>query len=253
MFSDVLKKDEKFKLLVPTNFSGAGANAAAFAIGLFKKRTDELVLENVFQAPKQVSSTLISISDLLANESRALLEKERRHLMTEYKGINISIDSEEGSIVHAIKRTIKEKGIDLLVLGLPKDANDLRNIPKVLTEQPIYWPMLTVPYNSITAKSKELVIIISEEDKGYDPLELEKYLKQIELNKNKAHHVEFKLNDSGAQLQAYLLELVKKHKIGLLVFNTSKGDRLQRAIIRHEMDTIILKIPAILMQHNSTH
>ncbi len=243
-------KDKQLKLLVPTDFSGTGVNAAAYAIQLFHKKTGELILENVFQAPKEKAGTLISITDILLSESKTLLEKERKHLAAEFRNVNISIESEEGSIINTIKNAIKAKNINLLVLGIPKRAAYLTSVPKTFIELPYYWPMLMVPQSALKNKSKELVIIISEDSRHRNTLELETYLKDINLKDNKMHHIEFTTNNSVVQLMKQLDELLKKHKIGLLVFNTFKGDKLQKAITNHELDSLLLTLPALIMQNN---
>jgi len=247
MLSNPQRGNKMLKVLVPTDFSGSGINAAAFAIELFNKKTDELILENVFQTPKEKSGTLISIGDIISNESKTLLEKERRHLKAEYKDINIFIQSEEGSIVHTIKNAMKAKDINLLVLGIAKHATQLSRITSSFVENPQYWPMLTVPQNSYNKKSTELVIIVSEDSSGNRAIELENYLKEVDLEGHKMHHLKFPGKGDIEGLKQHIAVLLKKHKIGLLVFNTGKGDRLQKAVYAHQFDSYLLSFPALLI------
>src|SRR6185312_2937224 len=158
--------------------------------------------------------TLVSISDILANESKSLLEKERKYLTAEFKNINVTIDSEEGSIVNIIKNAIKDSEIHLLVLGVSKKGNNLTGIPRTFIELPYFWPVLTVPKTALKNKSNELVIIISEDSKHRNALALEKYLKNLNLTNNTAHHLEY--TKAGVeQLKKQIEQLLKKHKIGL--------------------------------------
>ena len=49
------------------------------------------------------------------------------------------------------------------------------------------------------------------------------------------------------KLKADIRTLLEKHKIGLIIFNTSKGDRLQKALIAHQMDSVLFSIPSLLI------
>lgn len=240
-------RGEVLKLLVPTDFSGSGINAAAFAIQLFHKKTGEMILENVFQTPKEKLGTLISVSDIIANESKSLLEKERRHLKAEYNDVNISVQSEEGSIVHTIKKAIAIKNINLLVLGMQKNARRLSSIINSFIEYPQYWPMLTVPQRATTNQSKELLIMVSEDAGKEKSLELATYLEQINMHTNKMYYLELGSKENMEQLKNKIGQLLEKHKVGLIVFNTSKGDRLQKGIIMHEFDNLLLTFPALII------
>jgi len=245
---DTLRSEEKkMKILVPTDFSGSGVNAAALAIKLFQKKTDAIILENVFQTPKENRGTLISIHDIIANDSKALLEKERRHLKAEYKDVNISIRSEEGNLVDTIKRAVKKNKINLLVVGVSKHGSKNGLVPKTFIEQPEFWPMLTVPLKPLPSGSKELILIVTEGALVKNKKGIADYLQNINMYDTKTHNLEFTTKDKVEKLKADIRTLLEKHKIGLIIFNTSKGDRLQKALIAHQMDSVLFSIPSLLI------
>jgi hypothetical protein len=249
MLQSIKMSGRKMKVLVPTDFSGSGVNAAAFAIKLFDKKTDEIILENVFQIPKENKGTLVSIDDIISNESKLLLEKERRHLKAEYKNANVTVQSEEGNVVSTIKNAIKKKGISLLVIGLQKQVSSLSKVTSAFIEQPQYWPMLTVPLKPLN-KSKEIVIVISENSQSDNSKDLTDYLRNIDLYESAIHRLQFSIKEGIEHLKSKIDALLKKHKVGIIVFDTNKADLLQKTIIEHKMDNILLSIPALLIQHN---
>jgi len=249
MLQSIKIKGKKMKVLVPTDFSGSGVNAAAFAIKLFDKRADEIILENVFQIPKANKGTLVSIDDIISNESKLLLEKEHRHLKAEYKNAKVTIQSEEGNVVAIIKNAIKKKGIDLLVIGLQKQVSKLSKTTSAFIEQPQYWPILTVPLKPLN-KSKEVVIVISENSQTNNLKYLTDYLKSTDLYDSTIHSLQFSTKEGIEQLKSKIDALLKKHKVGIIVFDTNKSDLLQKAIIEHKLDNVLLSIPALLIQHN---
>ncbi len=68
MTSRAKAKEQKLKILIPTNFSGHGVTAGEHAIELFKDTTAEFILENVYQSPKGSAGTLISFHDIISRE-----------------------------------------------------------------------------------------------------------------------------------------------------------------------------------------
>ncbi|MEX1132572.1 MAG: universal stress protein, partial [Flavobacteriales bacterium] len=58
------------KVLVPTDFSSNSLNAARYAVHLYGAEGNEFIVLNSFMMPRGAASTMWSIDDLLAKESK---------------------------------------------------------------------------------------------------------------------------------------------------------------------------------------
>ncbi len=238
-------KGQKLKILIPTDFSGHALNAGGFAIQLLKKSAGEVILENAYQLPKENSGTLISVNDIIITESKEKLQKEYNELKAKGKKINITIQSAEGNPITTVKHTLKKNHINLLVIG---HNSKMDKFSSAFIGQPEYWPTLLVPGIKSAKIHKEAIIISTTVNNGLDLanafVEIDKRFKE------KTHQLYFIKNSTVEHLKATIQALLEKHKIGIIIFNTSKGDRLELLIKEHKLDTIFFSYPSLLLSNN---
>lgn len=238
-------KKQKLRILVPTDFSGHGLNAGAFAIELLKNAPSEIILENVFQVPKENTGTLISISDIIKTESQERLNKECAELKSKSKKILITTKSEEGQPVNTVKQALKKSNADLLVIG---HNTKIDKFSASFIGQPECWPTLLVPGTSFIKIPNGAIVIstIANVDIYMSPALVE----VCKRFKDNLHHIYFTKNSTGEHLKTSINELLKKKNIGIIIFNSTKGDWLEQAIKDHQLDSIFFSHPSLLISSN---
>lgn len=235
----------KLKILVPTDFSGHALNAGSFTIELLKNTSGEIVLENVFQTPRENTGSLISINDIIIKESQERLRKESEILKIKSKKINITTQSEEGHPVNTIKQAFKRNNADLLVIG---HNSKMDRFSSSFIGQPEYWPALLVPGMSFTKISKEAIVISTVANNDFI---MPSALKEINKRfKDNLHYIYFTKNSTVEHLKASTEALLKKPDIGMVIFNASKGDWLEHAIKEHQLDSMFFSHPSLLLSNN---
>jgi hypothetical protein len=241
-------KNQKLRVLVPTDFSGHALNAGIFTIELLKNTLGELILENVFQVPKENTGTLISVNDIIIRESEERLKKEQALLKLKKEKIEVTTQSEEGNPINAVKKAFKKTQANMLVIG---HNSKMDRFSSTFISQPEYWPTLLVPGNTTNKISKE-AIVISTSVSINDGIGVGPEFAEIEKRyRDSAHLLYFTKNSTVEHLKATVEALLKKHKkIGMLIFNTIKGDRLEQAIKEHQLDSVFFSHPVFLLSNN---
>jgi len=246
MKSTMNKGNRKLRILVPTDFSGHAVNAGAYAIQLFKHTVGEVILENVYQLPKENTGTLISINDLILHESEEKLRNEQSLLQKAKAKLTITLESKEGNPVNTIKQAVKKTHADLLVIGHNSKTDKFSS---TFIGQPECWPTLLVPSAKITRPAKEVVLISSCVRNDLGPTK--NFTELNERYNNSSHSLYFTKNSTVEDLKATITSLLRnKKKTGLIIFNTIKGDRLEQAIKEHQLDQVFYSHPSLLISNN---
>jgi nucleotide-binding universal stress UspA family protein len=108
-------------ILIPTDFSETARNAANYAIEFAKQIGAELFLLHVFHIPIATSEAPIMIRsfDELEKDNLENLKLLEQELRTQHGLTNpIECIVKPGFIIDEIRETIKEKNIDLVVMGI---------------------------------------------------------------------------------------------------------------------------------------
>lgn len=117
------------KILFPTDFSENAHNAFAFFIKMFGHSDVEYVLLNAFNLPHSGRGMILSINDILQQESENGLKKERAYLIEKF-GIlenKIKIISEMGAVGESVAKVIDREKMELVVIGT-KGASGLKSV-----------------------------------------------------------------------------------------------------------------------------
>lgn len=113
-------------ILVPTDFSKNAENALYYAIDLAKKENSKIILLHAYQINYPVSYTSV---DLIVEERKDALEHSEHQLKAEAMKITHAGEivyeymSDENSPVDAILKVIKEREIDLVIMGTKGQSN----------------------------------------------------------------------------------------------------------------------------------
>lgn len=116
-------------VLLPTDFSQNSYNAIKYALNLFKYEECRFVLINAYQTPKAGAAMIVSIEDLLQEESQNELGKFKAKLSKElYSAVmDIELESHHGDVVSVLKRMATKYKADIVAMGT-KGASGLKGI-----------------------------------------------------------------------------------------------------------------------------
>lgn len=147
------------RILIPTDFSGNARKALDYALTLFGDAEPDVTLLNTWQIPHTGVGMLVSIEDILRDES----ERTMADLVEELKGSTrnsfpIRGLVRAGSLAEVIRGLLREEKFDYVVMGT-LGADDVKkkllgsNTANVVSSCPV--PVLVVPVNvELKAPSK---------------------------------------------------------------------------------------------------
>ena len=105
------------RILLSTDFSENSRHAIDYALLLLDKEELQYYLLNSYGIVNKVTETLISIDDILHEQSERGLRKSLQQIGATHKPMDIRTISAHGAPATAIKNAIADKKIDLVVLG----------------------------------------------------------------------------------------------------------------------------------------
>lgn len=107
------------KILVPTDFSETAFNALEFAGDLALHYKAEIFLLNCYQLPQGNSSVMIDLQDILDQDSKKALEKQKTTFLNNPKFSELTVNcvSLFGYLNDCVKNVIKNDEIDAVVMG----------------------------------------------------------------------------------------------------------------------------------------
>lgn len=194
------------RVLLPTDFSKISVNAIHYALHLFKDESCEFFLLNVFRIPYIANDELLSndVSQLviLEGELHEASKKGMKDLIAELPKNDkhkFRTISDYNLFIHAVKQTVEEKKIDLIVMGT-KGATGAKEI------------FMGSNTGDVILKMSCDVIAVPENSKF-------KYLKEITFP------TDFRIQYERQDLAA-LLKLAKKHDAVVRVLHFSEKDFL---------------------------
>lgn len=116
------------KILLPTDFSANALRAIKYAFVMYGTSARYTLL-NTYEVPHSGTSMLVSISDILKDESQKLMIAELQKLNAEFPHLKVQIDSrsEMGTPEAVIKHLTKDGAYDLVIMGT-KGATGLKEV-----------------------------------------------------------------------------------------------------------------------------
>ncbi|WP_306640708.1 universal stress protein [Sanyastnella coralliicola] len=140
------------KILIPIDFSENAKVALRYAMLLFGDESPEVVLLNTWQVPHTGTGMLVSIDDLLRDESEKGMAEAVATLRDElHDSIKLSGRVHQGGVIDVIKTIMRTEDYDLIVMGT-HGADDVKkkllgsNTSNVIRGARI--PVLAVPLDT---------------------------------------------------------------------------------------------------------
>lgn len=141
------------KILLPTDFSESARKACEYAINLYGNEPVEFVLVHSYIIPASTSEMLISISDVLRQNSIENLHAERNFLAALYpsKSKQLEYVSLNGYLDTSLNQLLRETDVHLIVMGTTGASGFKKmfmgsNAAKVLRN--VNCPIITVPHTA---------------------------------------------------------------------------------------------------------
>ncbi|MGI9545442.1 MAG: universal stress protein [Cyclobacteriaceae bacterium] len=114
-------------ILLPTDFSSSAHNAIKYALSLWADEPVRFVLLNAYYLLHSSHEMLISVEDILRDNSIRMLQKELMFIdnQTADQPVEIETLSRRGEPIEVIKKVIIERAVDTVVMGT-KGASGLK-------------------------------------------------------------------------------------------------------------------------------
>ncbi|MGD1847357.1 MAG: universal stress protein [Salibacteraceae bacterium] len=149
-------------ILLPTDFSETAQKAADYAIHLFGLDDVKYILLNAYQVPHAGASMLVSITDILRQESERDLADETSRLEFKY-GNNLALSSTSvmGDVLHTVEKLVETDKVTYVVVGT-NGASGLKevlvgsNAAAIIRKSKV--PVLVVPLQVELTTWKKVVL-----------------------------------------------------------------------------------------------
>src|SRR5512145_2394431 len=109
------------KILLPTDGSEYANKAAEHALWIAKASGAEIIALSVTDTSSLIGlpldDVIVRIKEMLQEEATKSLENVAEVMQKDDKELKITLKTEEGSPADVVLKTIKEEGIDLVVVG----------------------------------------------------------------------------------------------------------------------------------------
>lgn len=106
-------------ILLATDFSENAKSAVQYAIDLFEYTDARFILLNTYENPRTGAGNLKSITNILRDDSKRRLKRERQRLLDYFNKAELEIEmlAAYGSIVGIINELINREHIDIVAIG----------------------------------------------------------------------------------------------------------------------------------------
>lgn len=197
-------------ILLPTDFSETAENATNYAISAFGIEQVKYILLNAYQVPHAGASMLVSVTDILRQESEKDLEKEADRLQKRFgPTLNLKSKSLHGDVLSTVESILESQEISYIALGT-NGASGLKevlvgsNAATVIRNSNI--PVLLVPSNANFAPW-EKVVFATDFHEIESAEVLEPLLSMCTQNNSKVELLNVRKKDEEADAEKSLQEL----------------------------------------------
>lgn len=198
-----MKKENRKRIVLPTDFSENAWNAMVYAMTIFKDVPCDFVVLNAYQ----VGASGISTKRGMANETRffnLLKEQSLRELKGVLEKINETFSNPKHNfetisipenLVNAIGRTVYNKGVDYIIMGT-KGASGLKEVfmgsnTYEIIKEIDFCPIIAVPEDFKSDGAIETILLATGYEHLFESYELKPLLQIAKLfgSKIKITHV----------------------------------------------------------------
>lgn len=124
-----INKKEMKKILLPTDFSSNARRAYQYAFNFFMDEDCTFYLLHAFLPPNVPAGAFVNIDDVMEGDAEESLKKELEVFNIEGLAYQPKIETitMKGDVESAVEQVVKEKGIDVVVMG-SKGASGIKEL-----------------------------------------------------------------------------------------------------------------------------
>jgi nucleotide-binding universal stress UspA family protein len=223
-------------ILVPTDFSDNAENALYYAMEMASKENAKIILLHAYRInytnPEVPLDFVIEEQKQVISESNNQLREEAKKI-EKVGGIKYEYMSIEDSPVEAILTSIKEKNVDLVIMGTKGISNFLDSILGSITAKVIEkanCPVIAVPEEALFKEIKKITYAASYNQS--DIYALEKVVDIAKLFNAQVNvlHVSNKpdlQDDEKRKLKLFMDEANRKIKYNNMAFQLLEGENVE--------------------------
>lgn len=222
-------------ILIPTDFSENAKNALKYTLAFFSEKEIKITFLHVYHVPAITPEMPADIIYQSIEESRKMAREELSHLSKEVTEISSTIQSDylvkQEPLSDACKETVKEKNIDLIVMGT-HGATGLKkllfgsNAAGIIASAAC--PVLAIPEKALFRKMKTILFASDYHDSDLEDISaLAEIARQFDSEIIVVHVSEGKESDSA---MLHWFEGIVKKKTDypkILFFLLGKSDIVQ--------------------------
>jgi nucleotide-binding universal stress UspA family protein len=148
------------KIIIPTDFSKNAFHALAFVYTNFKPEDLDVTLVHCIEPSSTTIGEMLKEDEILKNNADRAMDRLLEDINTKYKKVPKSV-VREGLLVEWIKYLVKEKMLDLIVMGTKGENNIYSRLMGSVTESVIRTattPVLAIPADRESKPVKHITI-----------------------------------------------------------------------------------------------
>jgi nucleotide-binding universal stress UspA family protein len=173
----------KFKILIPTDFSGNARAAIDYAMNHFRQDEVEFIVAHLIEQPPSRGSVLLRLDDLMRKDAEDGMAKEVHYIKTQYQ-VDVKTEIKMGDLKSWLGRHAEMLGLDLVVMGTKGKNNVESKIFGSNTEGLIRVskvPVLAIPSHCPIDKDIEHVVFANEKGEIEDSAFVTDFLNHLKL------------------------------------------------------------------------
>ncbi|MEO8795155.1 MAG: universal stress protein [Daejeonella sp.] len=165
-------------ILIPTDFSTCSNNAIDFAVQTAKRLPVQLTIMHAFELMGNVYIDYMGVNrefnDAQLDDVYKRLDEIKNRIKTEH-GIEVTAFVENGRVEHSIHKAVKEKDIDLIIMGT-KGAKGIQEklwgseTGSVIESSKI--PVLTIPQDYTFKEPNNIVLALNKIEEDVNSLDV---------------------------------------------------------------------------------
>lgn len=244
-------------ILIPTDFSTNAHHATDYTIGLFNNEHPKYVLMHAYQEPQASSGMLISIKDILYNDSVTNLENDITLLKKQHPEVeNLSFSAVYGDLESAVKNVANTWNIDIVAMGT-KGAHGIQKLFSSSNTSNIVnsnkFPLLAVPEEAKTDAPKRIAFATDLSDFSEGAQQSFAMLEQLCKTHNAELHL-FNINETKRQLtenqSKVKLDIQNRFANIKSIFHTVYGNDFTTSVNQFVKDNSIDLLVMTARKHN---
>lgn len=226
-------------ILVPTDFSSAADIALRYAIKLASRLDAKLFILNSYEVPHSGATMMVSINDLLQEESEKGLERLKNRVAEDSPNMDVQVISLQGGLDSSVQKSVEEFDLDLVIMGTTgasgiegklfgsNTASLIRNISA---------PLIVLPHDAEVSEPCKVAIStdfkFEVDDKIYDPVR--------ELALNYGANINF-INVTTEYKEDELNAMEKKFGMEIdFVYNENVEQGIQEYLANKKVDLLVI-------------